>query len=166
MPYVSPKATFETMVAASRAADKDAMVACFDTETKGYIQRLEELTDGSEDPEGVESSNEFSAAFKDATVEYGKEEITGDTATLEITKDGEKETVAFNKEDGNWKISLPEMAMAVEMMESMPKMMEGMVEGMMEGMGEAIEEAFKPEEAEAMEEQGDSQEEPREDAER
>jgi hypothetical protein len=159
MPYDSPRATFETMVAASRAGDKDAMVACFDTETKGYIQRLEELTDGSDDTEGVESSSEFSAAFKDATVDYGAEAVEGDTATLEITKDGEKETVAFNKEDGDWKISLPEMAMAVEMMETMPQMMEGMAEAMMEGMGEAMEEAFRPEEAEATEEQAEGQDE-------
>jgi hypothetical protein len=142
--YGSPKATFETMVAAAKAGDKDAMMACFDKETKGCFEELEKLAGKAKGPKA--QGADVTGKYKDAEIEYGKEEIKGDTATLEVTTDGAKQTVKFKKEDGNWKISFPEMKAAVEMMKNMPKMMEGM----MEGMGKAMKEGMKPEEAEAM----------------
>ena len=147
--YGSPKATFETMVAAAKAGDKDAMMACFDKETKGCFEELEKLAAEAKGSTAKTPGPDMPGKYKDAKVDYGKEEIKGDTATLEVTTDGKKQTFKFKKEDGNWKISIPEMKMAVEMMKNMPKMMEGM----MKGMGDAMKEGMKPGDADAMKKQ-------------
>jgi hypothetical protein len=123
--YGTPKASFQTMVAAANAGDKDAMLACFDTKTKGYIQELETLAGESRNTKRDAPSKRLNAQFKNAKVGYGKEEIRGDAATLVVTKDGKTDTVKFRKEDGDWKISIPEMKMAVEIMRTTPGLMTG-----------------------------------------
>jgi len=135
--YGSPKSTFETMVAAAKTGDKDAMLACYDKETKGCFEELEKLSAEMKGGKAKDPGAEMIEGFKEATFTYGKEEIKGDAATLEVTKDGDTQTLKFKKEDGAWKLSIPEMKMAVEMMKNMPKMMEGMMKGMGDSMKDA-----------------------------
>ena len=147
--YASPRATFETMAAAARAGDKEAMVACFDKETKGYFGELEKL--GAEMKGAKKSPNgKFTSKLKDATIEYGKEEITDETAALAVTMNGKPESIKFRKEEGAWKVSIPELKMAVAMMKGLPNMMEGMMKGLadpskkgMKGAAEGMAELMK-----------------------
>ena len=140
--YASPRATFETMAAAARKGDKDAMAACLDKETKGYFDELEkfvaEMKGAKKSPNG-----DFTTKLKEATIEYGKEEIKDNTATLEVTMDGKARTIKFTKEEGAWKVSIPELKMAVAMMKGLPKMMEGMMKGLGDPSKKGMEDLMK-----------------------
>jgi hypothetical protein len=140
--HATPKAAFEAMVAAAKAGNKDAMMACFDKETREAIAELDTMA-GSEaaKTEGLKgkASDEFASMFKTTKVEYGEAKIDGDKATMDVTVGGKKEPTAFVKESGGWKISIPEMKAAAALM----KGMKGMGEAMMKGMGEAMEKAVE-----------------------
>jgi len=110
---------FGTMVAAARKGDRDAILACFDKNSRVCFEELEKLSVGANDGKKHDPGAEMAEALKNARFTYGKEEIRGDTATLEVTKDGDTQTVKFKKEDGAWKVSVPELKMAVEMMKGM-----------------------------------------------
>jgi hypothetical protein len=147
--YASPKTTMETMHAAAKAGDKPAVMACFCEDSRKKLEEMEALLAefAKQNPELAEKANaqdmskKMMAQAKDAKVEYGEEKIDGDTATLETTVDGRKDTAQFVKEKGAWKIKLPitdqqvqQMKAALEMMKKMPK---GMMEGLMR-MGEQM----------------------------
>lgn len=134
--YSSPKATFQSMVAAAKAEDENAMMACFSKETRADLEEMEKLAD---EMGGDKKEEKFGDQFKASDPVYGAEKINGDKATLEATMKGEKEIINFVKEGGDWKISMPELKMVLKMMkgmgDSMEEMMKGMEESMKEGMG-------------------------------
>ena len=147
--YASPKATMESMLAAGKAGDKDAMFACFSEGTRAKFDEMEKLFADlkAERPELAEKakmgdvSQKMMEKAKDATMEYGEEKIDGDKATLEVTTDGDKETLQFVREGGGWKIDLPisdaqmgQMKKGIEMMKKMPK---GMMKGL-KGLGDKM----------------------------
>jgi hypothetical protein len=145
--FSSPKATFETMRAAAEAGNKEAFLACFDEATRKGIAELEKLGKemAKKSPKATEGAekgaDEFMAKMKGSKFEYGEVKIDGDKATMDVTMDGDTETVKFAKAGGQWKISIPEIQGMVEMMKGMSQMMKGMGKQMekgMEGMGEAM----------------------------
>ena len=135
--YASPRQTMETMVAAAKADDMDAMYACFDKETEGYLKELEALSK-------EKNQKKPSEQFKDGKVEYGEEKINGDKATMEVKLNGNTEEIKFVKEGVNWKISIPELKLAVEMMKGMEDMMKNMAENMSKGMQDAMKNMPQP----------------------
>ncbi|NQT51646.1 DUF4878 domain-containing protein [bacterium] len=128
--YSSPKATAETMVAAAKAGDKDAFMACFDKETREAFAELDKLA--KEKGLKGKDSSEITGKLKNAKVVFGEAKIDGDKASMPVTIDDKKEQpMSFVKEAGDWKVSIPEIKMVVGMMK-------GMGEAMMKGMGEAM----------------------------
>lgn len=147
--YGSPKATMEAMHAAAKAGDKDGVMACFCTDSREKMEQMQQLVadfakenpDFAEQAKAFDMSDKMIEEGKKAKMEYGEEKIDGDTATLEMTIDGRKDTAQFIKEGGGWKVKLPitdqqveQMKTALEMMKKMPK---GMMKGMMK-MGEGM----------------------------
>lgn len=139
--FSSPKSTFETMVKAAKADDKEAMMACFTEETRADMEELERLSKEMEG-KGPSQQPEITDQFKGEEPVYGKENITGDQATLEVTMQGKKESIKFIKEGGEWRVSMPEIKMALQMMKNMPDMMKNMMKGMTEGMEEGMDESM------------------------
>jgi hypothetical protein len=137
--YSSPKAAFESLMEAAKAQDSDAVKDCFTRETRGYFEELESITGGMG---GGVDQGKFAQQFKGPEPVYGREQITGNQATLEVTVQGKTETVHFMKESGDWKISMPELKMAVQMMKGMGGQMQEMMEGMADAMSEAMEETM------------------------
>jgi hypothetical protein len=134
----TPRATFETMIEAAKAQDKDGVMACFSKETRGYLEELERF---GEEMGGSSTDANMTDKFKGTMPIYGAEKITGNTATLEITIKGQRETVNFLKEGGGWKIHIPELKMIVQMMRGMGDSMQDMMKGMTEAMTDAMEES-------------------------
>lgn len=140
--YATPTTTMQTMHAAAKAGDKEAMKACFSADTLKKINEIEKMSAdfAKENPEFADkmSQGDISAKMvaeaKDAKMEYGEEKIDGDKATLAITADGKKDTVEFVKEGGAWKLHLPITDAQVEMMKKGMEMMKNMPKGMMEGL--------------------------------
>jgi len=134
--HATPQAAFDAMMAAAKAGNKDAWLACFDKDTRESIAELEKLSkemaakDPKEKGEGAEDFMKMMANAKGANLK-----VEGDKATMDVTAQGETKPVGFVKEAGGWKISIPEIKMAVAMM----KAFSGMGEAMMKGMGEALE---------------------------
>ncbi|MBM4038571.1 MAG: hypothetical protein FJ290_08665 [Planctomycetes bacterium] len=96
--YSSPTATFKTLQAAVKAGDRRSADACF-------TARLARDPDGHEDICG-----ELQATLRRATiVELGKEQITGNAATVPVFVDGRclggQEAVLFTREGDVWKIN-------------------------------------------------------------
>jgi len=137
--FGSPKATFETMVKAAKAEDKEAMMGCFCEESRANFKKLEEFGEKMGGPQGKQ---EMTDKFK-GEPNYGEETIEGNKATLEVTMEEQTQPVQFVKEGGDWKISMPELGAAVQMMESMGDQMQEMMKGMQEGVGESMEEMGK-----------------------
>ncbi len=142
--FSSPKATFETMRAAAEAGNKEAFLACFDEATRKGIAEMEKLGKemAEKSPKATEGAekgaDEFMAKMKGSKFEYGEAKIDGDKATMDVTMNGDTETVKFAKVDGQWKISVPEIQGMVEMMKGMSQMMKGMGEQMKKGMEEGM----------------------------
>ena len=132
--YASPKATYQTMLTAAKAGNREAMVACF---TEAMRKSIAEMKTVSEDmakemPEmrdamaGGDMVARMLEGMKTAKVEIGPEKITVQTATLEITTAGIKATANFVQEAGAWKIRLPSEARMREGVEKMRKELEEM----------------------------------------
>lgn len=142
--YSSPKATIETMIAAAKAGDKDAFMACFDKETHESFAEMEKVAKemAAKMPKGAQHKEQGAGKFmdllKDAEVTYGELKTDGDKATMDVTLEGDTKPVKFVKEGGAWKISMPEVKMAAAMMKAMAPMMKGMGEAMKKGMGDAF----------------------------
>jgi hypothetical protein len=131
--YTSPKATFNTMWEAAKAANKDAMLACFSDVCRKKLAEIEklmaELPKEMREKGNADFSKEVFDKAKTAKVVIGDEKIDGDKATLDVTTDEKKETLQFVKADGAWKMHVPELASldieqmkaAVEMIKNMAK---------------------------------------------
>ncbi len=85
--YSSPTTTFDTMVAAAKAGNQEEVKACFTKATRAAV--------------GVA---DLSERAKTGKIVVGAEKIEGEKATLEVTIDDSKVTIAFVKEDGEWRI--------------------------------------------------------------
>jgi hypothetical protein len=135
--YSSPKATFETARGALKAHNREAFLACLDENSrKGMseiMKAMDEIAKTSpemkKEMEGKDLMTAASEEFNKPKTEVGAEKVTGDTATLEVTSDGKKETLNFVKEPAGWKLLPPgkkmtpeDVKMAVEMIKSMAKM--------------------------------------------
>ena len=140
--YASPKATMETLRAAAKAGDKEAVRACFCDDTRKKIAEMEQIAAdfakqnpdlaGQVDQDKI--TQQMMEKAKDAEVEYGEQKIDGDKATLEVTTDGKTDTVAFVRENGEWKVELPITDAQVNMMKQGLEMMKKMPKGMLEGL--------------------------------
>lgn len=73
-----------------------------------------------------QSGKTFEQAMKDSPAAEGpmpqlsNEKITGDTATVDITAEGQKAAMPFVKENGEWKIALDKFAMSAIGAQSAP----------------------------------------------
>lgn len=140
--YSSPKTTMETMRAAAKAGDKAAVMECFCKDSRQKLDEIQKMAEdfakenpelaGKMDPD--KHTREMMERSKTAQVEYGAETIDGDTATLEVTTDGKKDTAQFVREDGAWKMKLPITDDQIKMMKAGMEMMKKMPKGMMEGL--------------------------------
>jgi len=124
--YGSPTSTFKTMVAAAKAENKDAAMECYSKDTCMYMKELEDF---AKKAGGEQKDNEMLDQFQKIEPVYGEEKIDGDTATLAVTVDGKTESIKFVKEGGDWKVNIPELKSAVDMMKNAGDMMKGMMEG-------------------------------------
>ena len=97
--YSSPTNTMKTLQAASEAGDADGVTACFDKKFQEQMKGAKKNTNGPAE------------TFKEAV--FGKEVITGDKATLEVTVDGKTQTLPFINEDGEWKIDFSSFMQAM-----------------------------------------------------
>ena len=64
-----------------------------------------------------QSGKTFEEAMKDSPAQgpmpqLGNEKITGDTATVDITAEGQKMAMPFVKENGEWKIAMDKLAIS------------------------------------------------------
>ncbi|MFW6161480.1 MAG: hypothetical protein ACODAJ_01855 [Planctomycetota bacterium] len=140
--YASPEATMETMRAAAKAGDKDAVMACFCEDTRAKLQKMQTMAEdfAKENPELADKvdpdkqTQQMMDKAKTAKVEYGEETIDGDTATLVVITDGKQDTANFVREKGAWKLKLPITDQQIEMMKKGMEMMKNMPKGMMEGL--------------------------------
>lgn len=140
--YSSPTATLKTMLEAAKADDRDGVMNCFTDETRDYLKEMEKM---AEEMGGgcAQSPNMLSQQYKYAQPVIGAEQITGNRATVEATANGQKELVHLQKEGDDWKITIPELKAAVQMMKGMDGQMQEMMEGMADAMAEAMEEAME-----------------------
>ncbi len=95
------QARYQTMVDSAGGDDWEAVKDCFTAETRADNERLEEL---SKEVGGTTWGENLKLNL-DPT--YGEEKIDGDKGTLEMSLNGESQTVHFIKEDGAWKVSFP-----------------------------------------------------------
>lgn len=119
----SPKDAFEEFVAAAQSGDESKMIAYLDKATGSAMRELLAIMKDT----GADKKNPMDA-FKGA-FSYGEQKIDGDKATLEVTKDGKTQTIAFTKEDGAWKISIPELQQGVKMLKGFKAMADAMGKG-------------------------------------
>ncbi|HUT32224.1 MAG TPA: hypothetical protein VNE39_01980 [Planctomycetota bacterium] len=141
--YSSPKATYETMWAAAKAGNKDAMMACFSDACRKNMAEFEKLfadmPKEMKEGKGTPSDDMISTA-KTAKLELGAEKIDGDKATLEVTMAGDKETMDFIKEGGAWKVHIKDLAeLDIEEMKKAMEIMKNLPKGMMEGLQKGLE---------------------------
>jgi len=149
--YASPKATMETMHAAAKAGDKDAVMACFCDDTREKFEEMRKLAEefAKANPALADMVNpdkqtqQMMDESKNATIEYGEEAINGDTATLVVTTNGRKDTAKFIREGGRWKIKLPITDEQVQQMKQGLEGMKNMPKGMMEGFKDAMDKRKK-----------------------
>ncbi len=85
--HSSPTATFNAMVTAAKAGNQEEVKACFTKATRT-----------------VAAVVDLSEKAKTAKIVVGAEKIDGQKATLEVTIDDNKVTIAFAKEEGEWRI--------------------------------------------------------------
>lgn len=142
--YSSPKATLETMIAASKVGDKDALYACFDKNTREGFADMEKVAKemAATMPKSAQQKEQGGGKIKDAKVTYGEAKIEGDKATMDVTVEGDTLPVKFVKEGGAWKISMPELKAAAALMKAMAPMMKGMG-GAFKKMGEDMKKAIE-----------------------
>ena len=117
----TPEAAFDKFVAAAKSGDEGKIIACMDKKTGEAMRQLLDLTKDMK-KDGENPIEEMKKELKDATPTYGKAKIDGDKATLEVKTGSDTDTMAFVKEDGEWKITIPELAGAVEMFKAFKAM--------------------------------------------
>lgn len=126
-----PRATVEKAFNALKAGDGKALIECISAEQVAEINAsVDELKANPEESaammgfigitvtaEEISSmdaagfisllfkSEAFGAEFANMTVTFGAEKIDGDTATVEVTVDGDTEEINLVRENGRWVIS-------------------------------------------------------------
>lgn len=139
--YSSPKATMETMMQAAKAEDEDAVMACYSNETRKDFEEMKKL---SEEMGHQGDDDDFSDKFQPKSDPiFGEEKISGNTAKMTVTIDGFAHEYSFVKEGGDWKLSMPEIKMGLEMMKGMGGEMQNMMENMSQEMGEGAQESME-----------------------
>lgn len=100
----SPTETLKELNEASKAKDPEAIKK---TLSKGTIALIEKSAENQKKSIDELLKEDDGAPFKELP-EIGKEEITGDTAILEVKNkvSGEMEKIPFVVEDGEWKVAL------------------------------------------------------------
>lgn len=108
--HASPAATYQAMCEAAEAGDREALIAGYCQEARRKLARLDALADDAPDLAPAirriqqQAFDKLKEKATKAAVELGREEITGDEATLEITTNGKKQTCRFVKEEDGWKL--------------------------------------------------------------
>ncbi|MBU0754839.1 MAG: hypothetical protein KJ645_06835 [Planctomycetes bacterium] len=136
----SPKEVLERMIQAAKADDHDKVMACYTRETRCNLRELEDLT---RKMGGGACNGNLAEQFRNGIPVFGDQRINGDQASLEVTLNNSVETVQFVKEKTDWKITIPELETAVQMMRGMGGQMQEMVDGMADAMSKAMEESMK-----------------------
>ena len=107
----TPKATANSLLAAAKAGDKDAIGACFSAETRKKLAEMARaMAEAAKAEPGTKSTDMLDAMIEHigkTKTEFGEEKITGDKATLGVTSDGKKDTIQLIKEGGAWRIVIP-----------------------------------------------------------
>lgn len=103
-PTMGPAATLKALSEASQKKDIEGIKRYL---SKGTLDRLEEGAKEQKKTADELLREENGAPFPKVP-ELGKEEISGDTATLEVknTETNEFEKLPFVKEDGMWKVAI------------------------------------------------------------
>ena len=104
----SPKVTYERMWKAAEAGDRDAVLACFTSDSRAKILELEKMAaelapDKAGDAKPVDK---LMAQARNSICEIGEQKIRGDHATLLVTIDGKPKPTQFLKQGGGWKIDI------------------------------------------------------------
>ena len=89
--YASPKVTFETLWAAAKAGDENAMMACFCEEAQAKFAEIGKLYD---------------ELAELAEIEPGQADIQGKRATLDVFTDSKLRRATFVREEDGWKLDL------------------------------------------------------------
>jgi hypothetical protein len=115
-------AIFGTACSKSSASPTDVFKAYYDAAVKkDFATAKKHLSKGSialMEVGAKQSGKTFEEAMRDSPAAEGpmpqlsNEKITGDTATVDITADGQKAAMPFVKEDGEWKIALDKFAIS------------------------------------------------------
>jgi len=112
--YSTPKATFQTLLEGAKAGSRERFLSCLDEASRKAMADLLKMIDdlSTEFPEMKQQLGEgdlFAKVAEEARkskIETGEEKVTGDTATLEILRDGQKDTAHLVREKDAWKIKL------------------------------------------------------------
>jgi hypothetical protein len=124
----SPKATFQAMLDAAKAGNRDALLSCFDGEGRNTFVAFDALVAKAAAKVPALAGKSvveelIKEAKKSTAVEYGDEKIEGDKATLVVTSGGSKDTIKFIREADGWKIQV-EPGDIQKLKEQMPKLEE------------------------------------------
>lgn len=112
---------FGTACSKSSGSPTEVFKAYYDAAAKkDYASMKKYLSKGSValmEMGAKQSGKSFEEAMKDSPAQgpmpqLGNEKITGDTATVDLTADGQKASMPFVKEDGEWKIALDKFAIS------------------------------------------------------
>ncbi|MFC1806245.1 hypothetical protein ACFL09_04605 [Planctomycetota bacterium] len=98
----TPKATYEKMWKAAEAGHRELCLSYFTKDSQANIVELEQMAGELTGEANV--IGKIMARAKTSVLEFGEQKISGDTATLLVTIDGETKPTRFVREDGTWKI--------------------------------------------------------------
>lgn len=113
---------FGTACSKSSASPTEVFKAYYDASVKkDFATAKKHLSKGSValmEAGAKQSGKTFEEAMKDSPAEgpmpqLSNEKINGDSATVDVTADGQKAEMPFVKEDGEWKIALDKFAMGM-----------------------------------------------------
>ena len=104
----TPTAAMNSQVAAMQKNDLPAMRSNLSQGTLQMIEKAAQAQKVTSDEVLASMSRQANTANKDGAIEIRNEQITGDTATLEIKNPvtGGWDKIPFVKEEGRWKIAL------------------------------------------------------------
>ena len=113
--YASPKVTFETLWAAAKAGDENAMMACFCEEAQAKFAEIGKLYDELAELAEVKpkAPHRWKSKLahmideaKTARIEPGQADIQGKRATLDVFTDSKLRRATFVREEDGWKLDL------------------------------------------------------------
>ena len=113
--YETPKSTYQTMVKATKSDNLNAMLDCFSNESREDYKKLLAL---ASENEGDKQGEKFIDIFIEE-IQFDESKIEDDKASFEAIVDGQKHTVEFVKEDGNWKMHMPDLKDGIRFLEEM-----------------------------------------------